>query len=135
MVLNGGVMLPTGSMEMGNSDSPGNYTFDSPDFAFGGTEQHSDLMDFTFDPITTPGNDDLLAAMQAIQSPTWFGSMLMPGSVETVLFLLCSSDLYSYRFQWPAEESIQDHSGGVGNNVMVNNYQNFHAQPTEVLLH
>ncbi|KAH9995295.1 fungal-specific transcription factor domain-containing protein [Russula vinacea] len=117
MVLNGGVMLPTGSMEMGNSDSPGNYTFDSPDFAFGGTEQHSDLMDFTFDPITTPGNDDLLAAMQAIQSPTWFGSMLMPG------------------FQWPAEESIQDHSGGVGNNAMVNNYQNFHAQPTEVLLH
>jgi len=119
MVLNGGVTLPNGTMEMGNSDSPGNYTFDPPGFTFGVTEQHdpSELMDFSFDPITTPGNDDLLAAMQAIQSPTWFGNMLMPG------------------FQWPAEESTQDHSGGVGNGMMVNNYQNFQVQPTEVLLH
>jgi hypothetical protein len=84
MVLNGGVTLPNGTMEMGNSDSPGNYTFDSPGFTFGVTEQHDpgELMDFSFDPITTPGNDDLLAAMQAIQSPTWFGNMLMPGSVD-----------------------------------------------------
>jgi hypothetical protein len=64
------------------SDGLGNYTFDaSPDFTFGVTGQHDDLMDFAFDSITVPGNDDMLAAMQAIQSPNWLGNMLMPGSV------------------------------------------------------
>jgi hypothetical protein len=59
-------------------------TFDSPpDFTFGATnQQSSDLMDFIFDPITTPGNEDMLAAMQAIQSPNWLGIMSMPGSVD-----------------------------------------------------
>jgi hypothetical protein len=117
MALNGGVTVPKESIETGNSNSPGNYTFDlSPDFAFGVTEQQAELMDFTFDPITAPGNDEMLAAMQAIQSPNWFGNMLMPG------------------FFWPAEESIQDHSGAVGNGMIANNYQNFPVQPTEVLL-
>jgi hypothetical protein len=83
MALNGGVTVPKESIETGNSNSPGNYTFDlSPDFAFGVTEQQAELMDFTFDPITAPGNDEMLAAMQAIQSPNWFGNMLMPGSVN-----------------------------------------------------
>jgi hypothetical protein len=69
--LNSGVTAPKGSMETGNSDSPGNYTFGlSPDFTFGTTEQDGDLMDFKFDTITAPGNDEMLAAMQAIQSPT-----------------------------------------------------------------
>ncbi|KAI9447123.1 hypothetical protein F5148DRAFT_1252537 [Russula earlei] len=36
-------------------------------------------MDFTFDTITTPGNDDLLATMQAIQNPTWWQNIMMPG--------------------------------------------------------
>jgi hypothetical protein len=109
MTLNSAVAVSTEAMETKNSDGLGNYTFDSPpDFTFGATNQQGpDPMDFTFDPITTPGNDDMLAAMQAIQSPNWLGNMLMPG------------------FFWPAEEAMQDHS---------NNYQNFQAQPAEVLL-
>jgi hypothetical protein len=84
MTLNSAVTVPTEAMETKTSDDLGNYTFDSPpDFMFGATNQQgSDLMDFTFDPITTPGNDDMLAAMQAIQSPNWLGNMLMPGSVD-----------------------------------------------------
>jgi hypothetical protein len=84
MTLNSAVAVSTEAMETKNSDSLGNYTFDSPpDFTFGATNQQgADLMDFTFDPITTPGNDDMLAAMQAIQSPNWLGNMLMPGSVD-----------------------------------------------------
>ncbi|KAI9447291.1 hypothetical protein F5148DRAFT_726059 [Russula earlei] len=54
-------------------------------------------MDFTFDTITTPGNDDLLATMQAIQNPTWWQNMMTPG------------------FFWPAEEAIQDHMNMIGN--------------------
>ena len=64
------------------SDSSGNYTFD---VTFEVTGQYGDLMDFTFDPITAPGNEDMLAVMQAIQSPTWLGNMLMPGSVDCPL--------------------------------------------------
>ena len=62
----------------------GNYVLDqtAADFTFGVQEQHAaDLMDFTFDPITSPGNDDMLAAMQAIQNPTWWRNMMMPGLV------------------------------------------------------
>jgi hypothetical protein len=118
MTLNSAVAIPTEAMETKTSDDLGNYTFDSPpDFTFGATNQQGvDLMDFTFDPITTPGNEDMLAAMQAIQSPNWLGNMLMPG------------------FFWPAEESMQDHSSSMRNDMVVNNYQNFQAQPTEVLL-
>jgi hypothetical protein len=60
-------------------------TFDSPpDFTFRAIIQEGDQnhqMDFT---ITTPGSEDMLAAMQAIQtrSPNWSGNMSMPGSVD-----------------------------------------------------
>ena len=66
----------------------GNYVLDqtAADFTFGVQDQQPDLMDFTFDPITSPGNDDMLAAMQAIQNPTWWRNMMMPGLV--VLFSL-----------------------------------------------
>ena len=79
--LNGAVTVSNESIEKRNSGDLGNYTFDgSPDYTFGGTDHpQGDLMDFTFDPITAPGNDDMLAAMQAIQNPNWFGNMLMPG--------------------------------------------------------
>jgi hypothetical protein len=90
MALNGEVTIPNKSTEKRNSDDLGNYTFDvSPDFTFGVADhQQGDLMDFTFDPITSPGNEDVLAAMQAIQSPTWLGNMLMPGSVVGTLHVV-----------------------------------------------
>jgi hypothetical protein len=66
-----------------NANGTGNYILsESTDFTFGVQGQPDDLMDFTFDPITTPGNDDMLAAMQAIQNPTWWRTMMMPGSVD-----------------------------------------------------
>jgi hypothetical protein len=56
------------------------YSVQTPPFAFGVQDQPSDdIMDFTFDPITAPGSDDMLAAMQAIQNPTWWHTMMMPG--------------------------------------------------------
>jgi hypothetical protein len=83
MTLNSAATVPTEMTETTNSDGLGNYTFDVPsNFTFGATVQQGDMMDFTFDPITTPGNEDMLAAMQAIQSPAWLGNMLMPGSVD-----------------------------------------------------
>jgi hypothetical protein len=69
-----------------NGNGTGNYILgQSADFAFGVQGQQADLMDFTFDPITSPGNEDMLAAMQAIQNPTWWRTMMMPGSVECVI--------------------------------------------------
>jgi hypothetical protein len=120
MTLNSAAAILTEVTET-NSDGLGNYTFDvPPSFTFGATVQQVDMMDFTFDPIMTPGNEDMLAAMQAIHSPTWSGNMLMPG----------------FSGFWPAEEPIQDHSGSVGGGMVVNNnYQNFSVQPAEVLLH
>jgi hypothetical protein len=65
-----------------NGSGTGNYVLDqTTDFAFGVQDQQADLMDFTFDPITSPGNDDTLATMQAIQNPTWWRNMMMPGLV------------------------------------------------------
>jgi hypothetical protein len=84
MTLNSAVTVPTEAMETKSSDDLGNYMFDSPpDFAFGATDQQGgDMMDFIFDPITVPGNEETLAAMRAIQSPNWLENMLMPGSVD-----------------------------------------------------
>jgi hypothetical protein len=84
MTLNSAVTVPTEAMETKSSDDLGNYMFDSPpEFAFGATHQQGgDMMDFIFDPITVPGNDETLAAMRAIQSPNWLENMLMPGSVD-----------------------------------------------------
>ena len=66
-----------------NANETGNYVLrESTDFTFGVQDQPDDLMDFSFDPITMPGNDDMLATMQAIQSPTWWRTMMMPGSVD-----------------------------------------------------
>jgi len=112
-----GVTAPTGFAEAVpvTPVQPGNYVLDgsSPDFTFGVTEQPGERMDFTFDTIATPGNDDLLAAMQAVQNPTWWQNYMMPG------------------FFWP-EESIQDHAGGVvGNGMSMDNYQNLQS-PAEV---
>jgi len=60
-----------------------------PEFTSGVQERHdADLMDFTFDPITAPGNEDMLAAMQAIQNPTWWRTMMMPGSADISLHVL-----------------------------------------------
>ncbi|KAI9508724.1 hypothetical protein F5148DRAFT_1192943 [Russula earlei] len=50
--------------------------------------------------------------MQAIQNPTWWQNMMMPG------------------FFWPAEEVIQDHTYTFGNGM--NTYQNS-QQPAEGL--
>ena len=62
----------------------GNYVLDqtAADFTFGVQEQHAaDLMDFMFDPITSPGNNNILAAMQAIQNTAWWRNMMVPGLV------------------------------------------------------
>jgi hypothetical protein len=68
-----------------NGNGIGNHVLgQSADFAFGVQGQQADLMDFTFDPITMPGND-MLSAMQAIQNPMWWRTMMMSGSVERVL--------------------------------------------------
>jgi hypothetical protein len=47
-----------------------------------------------FNPITTPGND-MLAAMQVIQNPTWWRAVMMPGSVERVPVASLSRNLFS----------------------------------------
>jgi hypothetical protein len=130
MTLNSAVAVPTEALETKSSDDLGKYTFDlPPDFTFGATnEQGGDLMDFTFDPITT-GNENMLTAMQAIQSPNWLGNMLMPRSVDGSPSLSCACrsgvSLHHYRFFWPAEESMQDYSSSMRNDMAVNNYQNF----------
>jgi len=118
---NSGVTAPTGFAEAVpvTGGLPGNYVLDvdgpSPDFTFGVTGQAGDRMDFTFDTITTPGNDELLAAMQAIQNPAWWQNYMMPG------------------FSWPIEESIQDHAGAaVSDGMPMNNYQTL-PSPAEVL--
>ena len=130
-LLNSEATVPTEGMETRSVDDLGNYTFDSPpDFAFGAANQHGAgasadmMMDFIFDPITVPGNEETLAAMRAIQSPNWLENMLMPGSVvrsPPVRLMLTSF----YRFSWPAEESMP---------MQEYNYQNFQPQPAEVLL-
>jgi hypothetical protein len=124
-----------------DGNGTGNYVLGhSADFTFGGQDQHADLMDFTFDPITTHGSEDMLAAMQAIQNPTWWHTMMMPGSVECVILcvilvrLIFVSRPRPCRFVWPAEESMQDHIGSLGSGMAVNNYQNVQPLPAEVLL-
>jgi hypothetical protein len=42
----------------------------------------ADLKDFAFDPNSTSGDEDMLAAMQAIQNPNWGRQMMMPGSAD-----------------------------------------------------
>ena len=114
MTLISAVMVLFEAVETKSSDDLGNYTFDSlPDFTFGATNQQQggDMMDFTFDPISVPGNEETLAAMRAIQSPNWLENMLIPGSVETVLhcYAACRSLQY-LQFSWPVEEMMQDYS-------------------------
>jgi hypothetical protein len=88
VALNGGVtaqneMTDPAVSVSADGNGTGHYVLSqSADFTFGVQgQQQADLMDFTFDPITTPGNEDMLAAMQAIQNPTWWRTMMMPGSV------------------------------------------------------
>ncbi|KAI9450174.1 hypothetical protein F5148DRAFT_1291014 [Russula earlei] len=108
-----GATAPPNFTNAVSTEGPGNYVLEQPpDFMFGVAGQPGDLMDFMFDKITTPGNDDLLATMQAIQNPTWWQNMMMPG------------------FFWPAEEAIQDHMNMIGNGM--NTYQNL-QQPAEGL--
>jgi hypothetical protein len=71
---------------LANGNRTGNYVLGHPaDFTFGVQDQQADLMDFTFDTITTPGSEDMLAAMQAIQNLMWWHTMMMPGSVKCVI--------------------------------------------------
>ncbi|KAI9459822.1 hypothetical protein F5148DRAFT_1150807 [Russula earlei] len=110
---NSGATAPSNFTNAVSTEGPGNYVLEQPpDFMFGVAGQPGELMDFTFDTITTPGNDDLLATMQAIQNPTWWQNMMMPG------------------FFWPAEEVIQDDTNTIGNGM--NTYQNL-QQPAERL--
>jgi hypothetical protein len=55
------------------------YPVDAPQFAFGVSDQPSDITDFTFDTISAPGSDDMLATMQVIHGSHFWGSMMMPG--------------------------------------------------------
>jgi len=72
-----------------NVSGAGNYFLDQmADFTFGVQAQPGDLMDFTFDPIAFPWNGDMLAAMQAIQNPTWWRNTTTPG---LVVLLSCTS--------------------------------------------
>jgi len=99
---------------LANAHEPSYMVGAPPEFEFGNEEQH-EPMNFTFDTIFTPGNDDMLAAMQAILNPAWSQTMMMPG------------------FSWPSGESMQGHSNFLGNGMAMNNYQNVQPQP-EVLL-
>jgi hypothetical protein len=120
VALNTGVTAPSELADAvpASANGTGNYVLgESTDFTFGVQGQPDDLMDFTFDPITTPGNEDMLAAMQAIQNPTWWRTMMMPG------------------FFWPAEEPGQDHLSSLGNGLPAHDYQTFQPQTAEVSLH
>ena len=90
MELNREVTVSSQLMRKKKLDDLETYTLDKPpDFTFGVTDpSHGNLMDFTFDPIVAPGNENMLAAMQAIQSPTWLGNMMMPGSVDGLLHVV-----------------------------------------------
>jgi hypothetical protein len=77
-----------------NGNGTGNYVLgQSADFTFAVQGQQADLMDFMFDPIPMPEND-MLTAMQAIQHPTWWRTMMMPESVERVLVASLSRNLF-----------------------------------------
>jgi hypothetical protein len=116
-----------------NGSGTGNYVLDqTTDFAFGVQGQQGEMMDFTFDPITTPGNDDTLATMQALQNPTWWRNMMMPGLVVPSTSILLSSELIPAAlcsFFWPTEEQIQDYNGTLGANLVFNSFQNIQPQP------
>jgi hypothetical protein len=101
VALNTGVTAPSELADAvpASANGTGNYVLgESTDFTFGVQGQPDDLMDFTFDPITTPGNEDMLAAMQAIQNPTWWRTMMMPGSVLDRFFSL-SHRTYFFAFR------------------------------------
>jgi len=100
-------------MEVGPETTPRS---NGSDFTFGVEEQHADLMNFTFDPIISPGNDDMLAAMQVIQNPTRWRNMMMPGLVVprslTHRSRQCSSAPSLCSLFWPTEEQIQGGPSG-----------------------
>ncbi|KAI9508632.1 hypothetical protein F5148DRAFT_1148883 [Russula earlei] len=131
---NSGATAPPNFTNAVSTEGPGNYVLEQPpDFMFGVVGQPGELMDFTFDTITTPGNDDLLATMQAIQNPTWWQNMTMPGSADTCLYILSTRlglTSNTRMFFWPAEEVIQDDTNTIGNGM--NTYQNL-QQPAERL--
>jgi len=99
---------------LANTHEPSYMACAPPDFEFGDEDQHEPT-NFTFDTTFTPGNDEMLAAMQAILNPSWSQTMMMPG------------------FSWPSGASIQGHNNFLGNDMTMNNYQNVQPQP-EVLL-
>jgi hypothetical protein len=109
------------------------YPVQTPSFAFGVQDQPNDNMDFTFDTIMAPGSDDMLAAMQAIQNPTWWHTMMMPGWVDTLFTtdLVILSILISYicSFAWPTEEPMVGHNALLGNGLGMNAYQTIQPQP------
>ena len=91
IVLKNAVTTPSGSTGAipPNTNESGNYVPPkSADFTSGVQDQHADPMDFTLEPIALPGNEDILAGMQAIQNPTWWRAMMMPGSVNHFLHVI-----------------------------------------------
>ncbi|KAI9445815.1 hypothetical protein F5148DRAFT_1153666 [Russula earlei] len=129
----GATALPN-FMNAVSTEGRGNYVLEQPpDFMFGVAGQPGELMDFTFDTITTPGNDDVLATMQAIQNPTWWQNMMMPGSADACLYIISTRfglTVNTRGFFWPVEEVVQDHTNTIGNGM--NTYQNL-QQPAEGL--
>ncbi|KAI9454811.1 hypothetical protein F5148DRAFT_1151634 [Russula earlei] len=82
---NNGATAPPNFTNAVSTEGQGNYVLEQPpDFMFSVAGQPGELMDFTFDTITTPRNDDLLATMQAIQNPTWWQNMMMPGTCNNL---------------------------------------------------
>ncbi|KAI0263617.1 fungal-specific transcription factor domain-containing protein [Gloeopeniophorella convolvens] len=83
-----------GGQAQGVTSSEPVYQLEAPSFTFGSDVGPTEAMDFTFDTISAPGSEDLLAAMKVIQSPAWLQTMMMPG------------------FSWPAEQDSVAFFGG-----------------------
>ncbi len=98
VALNSGVTAlnkMTNAAVSANGNGTGNYILiQLADITFSIQGQQANLMDFTFDLTTTPRND-MLSAMQAVQNPMWWHTVMMPGSVEHVLVASLLWDLFS----------------------------------------
>jgi hypothetical protein len=71
-----------------NAREPGFDNLDilpAPDFPFGTQGQHGELMDFTFNPIIAPGNEDILAGMEDINPTSW---QVMPKSAYCFIYTI-----------------------------------------------
>jgi hypothetical protein len=86
-----GVVTGTGgfiSVMPENAREPGFDNLDVlpvPDFTFGTQGQHGELMDLTFNPITAPRNEDILAAIREINPTSW---QVMPKSADCFIYTI-----------------------------------------------